>query len=667
MQIFRVRTGLVAAATCASLAVAGLPGVPVAVAAPAAAASAADYWDKHDSASVDLKANQSIDDVALGSTITFDVAAPESAPEGGSLSLFVDGQQVDELPATTLQAEYTFNSFGPHIVLARFTDTAGANPVRDAVLTVNVVGPQTRTNSKSPLTATVVGTVNDATSSLESPVEVAPGDTVTYEVSSTVAEKVRRVETGIEPPVGFTYVEESADFNDGAAFHLTTRGMTFTNPEPGWFSSFTDPGWTRSPAPNDNYIGVHPDGRSYGLAEGATEKLKAQFVVPADAQPGLYEAAIGYMDGYGPATGTRALVPLPGTIVKVAAKEVPAPVAPGESSAPSAGDSPAIGPENTRPSKFNARCMSNGAPFGQDAESPKSMELSSTSPRWVREGEEFDVTLTPAPIETEGKADSATILRVDRVKIDMALPSPEVAEVVSYELVGEGQNLDGDAPTVTRINAAGEPAEDGGFLRLSGANKTVGNGPDTGLSQGGLGAEVNGKPVTYTLPAVTVRFKAVGKPGESVRTYLRSEGAAGQFNKPENFLSMAVTAKHALAGTFTLAVNCVPSEKAQKSYLSSTAIVATPKPGEEPAPPIIDDEEPPVEEPPAEQPPSDWFSDFIANPAKLSLAAIIIGIANLLGIGAILATLWGNGMFATFGANGSSGAGVPFWGPHGRN
>ena len=201
MQIFRVRTGLVAAATCASLAVAGLPGVPVAVAAPAAAASAADYWDKHDSASVDLKANQSIDDVALGSTITFDVAAPESAPEGGSLSLFVDGQQVDELPATTLQAEYTFNSFGPHIVLARFTDTAGANPVRDAVLTVNVVGPQTRTNSKSPLTATVVGTVNDATSSLESPVEVAPGDTVTYEVSSTVAEKVRRVETGIEPPV----------------------------------------------------------------------------------------------------------------------------------------------------------------------------------------------------------------------------------------------------------------------------------------------------------------------------------------------------------------------------------------------------------------------------------------------------------------------------------
>lgn len=71
------------------------------------------------------------------------------------------------------------------------------------------------------------------------------------------------------------------------------------------------------------------------------------------------------------------------------------------------------------------------------------------------------------------------------------------------------------------------------FLRLSGANKTVGNGPDTGLSQGGLGAEVNGKPVTYTLPAVKVRFKAVGKPGESVRTYLRSEGSAGQFNKPD--------------------------------------------------------------------------------------------------------------------------------------
>lgn len=130
---------------------------------------------------------------------------------------------------------------------------------------------------------------------------------------------------------------------------------------------------------------------------------------------------------------------------------------------------------------------------------------------------------------------------------------------------------------------------------------------------------------------------------------------------------MAVTAKHSLAGTFTLGVNCVPSEKAQKSYLSSTTIVATPKPGEEPAPPVIDDEEPPVEEPPAEQPPSDWFSNFIANPAKLSLAAIIIGIANLLGIGAILVTLWGNGMFATFGANSSSGAGVPFWGPHGRN
>ena len=109
MQIFRVRTGLVAAATCASLAVAGLPGVPVAVAAPAAAASAADYWDKHDSASVDLKANQSIDDVALGSTITFDVAAPESAPEGGSLSLFVDGQQVDELPAEQPPSDWFSN------------------------------------------------------------------------------------------------------------------------------------------------------------------------------------------------------------------------------------------------------------------------------------------------------------------------------------------------------------------------------------------------------------------------------------------------------------------------------------------------------------------------------------------------------------------------------
>ncbi|WP_235871143.1 Ig-like domain-containing protein [Rhodococcus spongiicola] len=190
------------------------------------------------------------------------------------------------------------------------------------------------------------------------------------------------------------------------------------------------------------------------------------------------------------------------------------------------------------------------------------------APDSVDAGEEFEIAFQAGAVGFPGSASGASINNVSRIKLDIEIP--ENAEYLGAEIVpNTSVGLSGTAPSVIRINDDGREDPNGPYLRLSGDNKTIGNGPSSSdSSEGGIRVNATGKnidgstnPDGYTyfqLPQVKVLLKA-GESG-TVDLKLRSSGGAGNFNDDKNFLTFLP--KATLIITAWAPTRCSPRDSA---------------------------------------------------------------------------------------------------------
>ncbi|MFE3291771.1 Ig-like domain repeat protein [Rhodococcus sp. NPDC059234] len=173
----------------------------------------------------------------------------------------------------------------------------------------------------------------------------------------------------------------------------------------------------------------------------------------------------------------------------------------------------------------------------------QTLGMSITAPDSVKVGEQFSYTMQPTVSSLPDKESIATTTDIQRLKIDWDLPAN--AEFVSAVVVpSTGKGLTGVAPTVIRVNDAGEPDASGTILRLSGDNETVANSPKASANTpGGIAVEktktdLDGNPTAdgstkFQLPAVTVTVKALAE--GVVAPTVRVAGEAANYNSDKNY------------------------------------------------------------------------------------------------------------------------------------
>ena len=200
--------------------------------------------------------------------------------------------------------------------------------------------------------------------------------------------------------------------------------------------------------------------------------------------------------------------------------------------------SPASAASNTV--EFQGACQAR-AILTQHMSQPLGMSI--TAPDTAKVGEEFSYTLQPTVSSLPDKESIATTTDIQRLKIDWEIP--ENTEFVGATVVaGTSKGLVGVAPSVIRVNEAGEPDAAGTILRLSGDNETVGNGPKSSLNTpGGIAVEktktdMDGNPTAdgstkFQLPAVEVTVKALAE--GVVTPKVRVSGDAANYNSETNY------------------------------------------------------------------------------------------------------------------------------------
>ncbi|MFE3290544.1 Ig-like domain-containing protein [Rhodococcus sp. NPDC059234] len=192
------------------------------------------------------------------------------------------------------------------------------------------------------------------------------------------------------------------------------------------------------------------------------------------------------------------------------------------------------------------------------------------APATVVTGQTFTYRLQPRPMALPHKGENLrTRSSLSRIKFDYEIPAG--AQFVSATVVpGTGINLAGAVPTITRIAENGSPDQNGPFLRLSGNNETIGNGPSTGDgSEAGIvvnaahlnldGSSTGGTgDSNFQLPAVEVTAVA-GAAGTAVTPKVRTTGNAANYKADENFYTSLVREKDPVAGvSYWSATRCVP-------------------------------------------------------------------------------------------------------------
>ena len=141
---------------------------------------------------------------------------------------------------------------------------------------------------------------------------------------------------------------------------------------------------------------------------------------------------------------------------------------------------------------------------------------------------------------------------------------PSGVEFVSSQLVADsayGLGSDSATPTVTRIDDGGNPSASGTHLRISGSNRTTGNGPSSAVrSSDGIIVGANTK---FRLPAVDVTVKAgaagteikpslrVSDPGSATTTTteMRSHSSSAKRMSSQSTTGSATTAPRGTTGT----------------------------------------------------------------------------------------------------------------------
>ncbi|MCD7053794.1 Ig-like domain-containing protein [Rhodococcus sp. BH2-1] len=184
------------------------------------------------------------------------------------------------------------------------------------------------------------------------------------------------------------------------------------------------------------------------------------------------------------------------------------------------------------------------------------------APASVAPGDEFDVLITPPPISIPNDAGSgATLTNVSRLKIDVEMP--QNAQYLGGDVVpGTGFGLSGVAPNVLVVNEQGFEDPDGEIIRLSGANQTIGNGPNSAKkAEGGIKVDAtSGAATTFQLPQVRARLKAAAT--GAVQLKLRTAGAAGNFADDANFMTFLPKVKAPIIGAVWAPTQCSPRDTA---------------------------------------------------------------------------------------------------------
>ena len=176
-----------------------------------------------------------------------------------------------------------------------------------------------------------------------------------------------------------------------------------------------------------------------------------------------------------------------------------------------------------------SNCRSNGAPAGQDetfAGEPDKMTI--TVPDQVKVGDEFKMVFDYVPAPVKGVDHGLTIKNYSNATYRFTIDDP--SSFVTARFIGSGHATTGQ-PTIS----------------LVGGNRLV---------IGNINVDVNGKDIQrWGPPQVEVTFKAT-KPGKLPTLHAANEGAAAEFNNPENFFTVKNAVSAPVLGDFDLQVRC---------------------------------------------------------------------------------------------------------------
>lgn len=174
-------------------------------------------------------------------------------------------------------------------------------------------------------------------------------------------------------------------------------------------------------------------------------------------------------------------------------------------------------------------CRSNGAPAGQDESfkgDPDKMIIE--VPDQVKVGEEFKMVFEYIPAPVKGVDHGLTVKNYTDATYRFTIDDP--SSFVTARYIGNG------------FATTGQPT-----ISLVGGNRLV---------LGGVTVDVNGKDIQrWGPPKVEVTFKA-NKPGKIPTLHPANEGAAAQFNNPENFFTVKNDVSMPVIGSFQLQIRC---------------------------------------------------------------------------------------------------------------
>lgn len=233
----------------------------------------------------------------------------------------------------------------------------------------------------------------------------------------------------------------------------------------------------------------------------------------------------------------------------------------------------AAGTVTTTTTGFDVTCRAVPSKFAGAQTQTASASVTVTAPSTVSPGEVFTVAIDPGTVTVPNSTSGAALQKVNRVKIDLAVP--ENAEVVGHEVTSAGSFGAAATPTVTRVDDAGDPNPNGTVLRLSGDNQTIANGPSTSTSsRGGMTANpLAGDTSVLAFPTVRLTLRA-GDSG-TITPRVRTAGAAGTFGSGESFLTFLPEVRHGLVGTIWAPTYCQPRDTAEAPVNAGAGALAT--------------------------------------------------------------------------------------------
>lgn len=191
---------------------------------------------------------------------------------------------------------------------------------------------------------------------------------------------------------------------------------------------------------------------------------------------------------------------------------------------------------------IKSSCRTNGAPLNLDTTREKTDSIEVTAPDQVKVGEEFEVRVVYKPEKIPGKESVAKIASGDDVHMRLTIDDP--SSFVTASLEGSGTKLSG-TPKLSLVG--------GKTLVMSGFNVAV-----------------NGEDANWSVPTIVMKMKA-SKAGKIGTVHPVAEGPGGQFNNPENFVTMKNIVDTTVAGKFTIGLQC-QALSGQGTLLSVNAV-----------------------------------------------------------------------------------------------